>query len=150
MNAATKWILAIVGLLVANLAAMVVLATAANRGHAQVIPAYYETAARFDETLDERARSRALGWTAEAALRGPTVDVVVRDARGASLDGARVRVRGYQRAHAAARFDVALSPVGDGTYRGALPAAHAGVHDVTVVVERGGARFTRELVVEAR
>lgn len=150
MNAATKWILAIVGLLAANLIAMIVLASVAHSGGAQVIPDYYETAARYDETLDERARSKALGWTAAATLHGAVVDVEVRDAAGGALDGARVTVTGYPRAHAAARFELELSPVGDGGYRGALSAHRGGVHDVTVIVERAGERFTRALVVEAR
>ena len=42
LSARTKWILAIVGLLVGNVIAMVVLAIAANVGGSKVIPAYYE------------------------------------------------------------------------------------------------------------
>ena len=44
MSPRTKWILAIVGLLVGNVLAMVALAVAANVGKSEVIPSYYESA----------------------------------------------------------------------------------------------------------
>jgi len=46
MTARTKWTLAIVGLLLGNILAMVTLATLANIGKSQVVPSYYESNGR--------------------------------------------------------------------------------------------------------
>lgn len=43
MSARTKWVLAIVGLLVGNVLAMVTLAVAANVDKPQIIPSYYQS-----------------------------------------------------------------------------------------------------------
>lgn len=150
MNPALKWSIAIVALLAGNLVMMVILAVAANRDDPQVIPDYYAQATRHDETMAEAARSHALGWTVEAQLAEGALEVAVHDAGGGALDGARVTVTGYQRAHAGGRYTLGLAPVGQGRYHGELGAAPAGVHDLAVVVERGGERFTQQLVVEAR
>ena len=42
LSARTQWTIAIVGLLVANVVAMVVLAVTANVGASKVIPSYYQ------------------------------------------------------------------------------------------------------------
>jgi hypothetical protein len=44
MTAGKKWLLAIVGLLAANMIAMIVLTVIATNGASQVIPAYYNRA----------------------------------------------------------------------------------------------------------
>lgn len=150
MSASTKWILAIVGLLVGNVAAMIILATVASATAPAVVPSYYDRAAHYDDAIDEAERSRALGWTAHVALDHASVQVTVRDASGAPLDGATVKVSGYARAHATRAIDVALSATGQGTYRGALPFSTHGVHDLRVVVERGGERFSTPVTVDAR
>jgi hypothetical protein len=43
MSARTRWTLAIVGLLVGNVLAMVTLATLANTGESEVIPSYNQS-----------------------------------------------------------------------------------------------------------
>ena len=148
MTAATRWSLAIVGLLVGNLVAMVVLAVLANRGDDRVIPSYYDRAVHHDDAVDERARSRQLGWTAAVSVIDGIVTVVVLDPRGDVLRGAHVRVSGFHRAHAGERFELELSS-GEGRYQGALAARRAGVYDLTIVVERDGQRFQHQAVVEA-
>jgi nitrogen fixation protein FixH len=150
VTAATRWILVIVGLLAANMIAMIWLAVTASAGDHQVIPAYYEQAVRYDQTIDDAVRSRALGWAAAIELRGGSAEVSVRDAAGAPILDSRVRVEGYQRAYAADRIDVELAAVGGGGYRAPLPVARAGWHDVTIVVERNGLRYVQRLAVEAR
>jgi len=138
-----KWILGIVGLLAANVIAMVILAVTANSGRAQVIPSYYDQALKYDDVLDEAARSAKLGWHVDAVIEHGVVTVTVRDAAGAPIRDANVRVRGYLRTHADAPFDLQGDKV-------ALPTAAAGWYDLVVVVERGGDRHTRKLSVEAR
>jgi len=148
MSAKRNWTLAIVGLLGGNLIAMAIIAVVAHADQAQIIPAYDVAAANYDATMDEAARSRALGWSASTELRAGVVEVRVLDATGAVLRDARVVVRGYPRAHAAARFEVELVSVGDGSYRAPLKAT--GWHDLTIVVERGGLVFSQRTVAEAR
>ncbi|MGN6103482.1 MAG: FixH family protein [Kofleriaceae bacterium] len=149
MSPAAKWLVGICVLLGGNAVAMAALIAFARDGGDQVIPEYYEQASRYDEVVDQAARSRELGWRATAAIEGGAVVVELRDAAGAPIAGARVQVAGHQRAHAGQRYDLALEPVAPGRYRGAL-ATRAGTHDVTATAERDGARFVERLVVEAR
>ncbi len=147
MSAATKWILAIVGLLVGNIVAMVILATVASATSPGIVPDYYERAAHYDDAIDQAARNRELGWSAGAALSRDRIEVTVRDANAKPLDGAIVRVSGYARAHAERPIEVALVAVGQGTYRAAPPAPAVGIHDLTITVERGTDRFTMPVTV---
>jgi nitrogen fixation protein FixH len=148
MTAGMKWLLAIAGLLSANVIAMVVLTVVANNGTTQVIPAYYDKAVHYNDELDRSATSRALGWHADVAIAGGAIDVVVADASGAAIDGAHVRVTGYQRAHAGEPVDVVLAATGGGHYHG--QAARRGWHDLTVIAERDGEQYTQNVAVEAR
>jgi nitrogen fixation protein FixH len=147
MTAARTWLLAITGLLAGNVLAMVALAVLANDGANQVIPDYYERASHYDDELARSAASRALGWRVALTARDGLLDADVRDAAGRPLVGARVRVTGYQRAHAGAPVDVVLAGAGD-HYRGALP--RRGWYDLVAQVDAGAARFTQRVVVEAR
>jgi nitrogen fixation protein FixH len=153
MTPRLRWIFAIGGLLAANVVAMVVLAVVASDGGTQVIPSYYDKAAHYDDELDRARASRALGWHADAVMSGGAfggaIEVIVRDAAGHAIDGAKVRVTGYQRAHAADQIDVTLSEVGEGRYRGQVR-VHPGWHDLTMFAERGGARYVRNVAIEAR
>jgi nitrogen fixation protein FixH len=128
---------------------MAVLAVVASDGGTQVIPAYYDKATRYDDELDRARASRALGWHADAVMSSGAIEVVVRDAAGAPIDGAKVRITGYQRAHAADPLDVALAAAGGGHYRGALR-DRRGWHDLTVLAERAGARYLQHVTIEAR
>jgi nitrogen fixation protein FixH len=148
MTARGKWLLAIVGLLAANLVAMVVLAVSANRGRAQVIPDYYTRATHYDDELARSEASRALGWRVEIAARGLAIDARVSDAAGRPLDGARVRLTGYHRAHAAEPVALDLVAAAAGHHLGALPVP--GAYDLVASVEAGGAHYTQRVVVEAR
>ncbi len=147
MSSRVKWISAIVGLLTFNVVAMVTLAVAANDGETQVIPAYYEKAAHYDDALDQAQKNHDLGWHANVTLTGDRVEVAVRDATGAPLDGAKVQVTGYQRAHANQAIALDLVGVGNGTYR-AMTHARAGVHDLTTTVEYRGAVFTQHAAID--
>ena len=149
MTAAWKWLLAIAGLLVANVVGMVILAVVAHHGRAQVIPDYYARAAHYDDELASSSRSRALGWRVEVSATGDAIDARVLDASGAPITGATVRITGYQRAYASDVVDIALAPAGAGHYRGAMP-ARRGWYDLVVRVDARGDRYTDHLAVEAR
>jgi len=146
------WAIAIVGLLGVNVVAMVILAVVANDGATQVIPAYYDKAAHYDEEIDRARVSRALGWHAGVVMSGGALEVILSDAAGHAIDGAKVRVTGYHRAHAADPFDVGLAPIGGGRYRGDVPdrPGWPGLYDLTVLAERAGSRYLQHVAVEAR
>lgn len=148
MTPRLTWLLAIAGLLAANVIAMMVLAVA-SAGGAQVIPAYYDKAAHYDDELDRASASRALGWHADVAFAGGALEVTVSDAAGHAVEGARVRITGYQRAHAAEPLDVELTVVGPGRHRGAVH-GRRGWHDLTITADRGDAHYTQRVAIEAR
>ncbi|TMQ13149.1 MAG: hypothetical protein E6J90_12110 [Deltaproteobacteria bacterium] len=149
MTPRVTWIIAIVGLLAGNVIAMVILAVVANDGGTQVIPQYYDRAAHYDDELDRASASRALGWHAEVAIAAGAVDVTVSDAAGRAIEGARVHITGYQRAHAGELLDLELATTGGGHYRGDLR-ERRGWHDLTIAADRGGAHYVQHVAVEAR
>jgi nitrogen fixation protein FixH len=148
MTARWKWLLAITGLLAANVVAMVILAVVAHGG-AEVIPDYYDRAAHYDDELASASQSQALGWHVEVSIAGAAIDATVVDAAGAPIDGAAVHVTGYQRAHAADVVDVALARAAGGHYRGTLT-GRPGAYDLVTRVDARGAHYTRRIAVEAR
>jgi nitrogen fixation protein FixH len=149
MSARTRWIAAILGLLGANVLGVVILIATSSANASQIIPQYDDRAARFQVVLDEAEASRALAWQATVTATVSSIDVIVRDRTGAPLDGAAVRIQGFHRAHAAAALDLALAPIAPGHFRITAPLL-AGVYDLRVVVERGGARFAEPIVAEVR
>jgi nitrogen fixation protein FixH len=149
MTARWTWLLAIVGLLLANVIAMVILAVVANRGAAQVIPDYYARATHYDDELTSSSQSEALGWRVDVSVTGGVLDATVSDAAGAPITGATVRITGYHRAHAADVLDVVLAATADGHYRGAMP-PRRGSYDLVAGVDARGAHYTHHVVVEAR
>lgn len=150
MSAAMKWTIAILVLLGGNLVAMMVLATTAASGGAQVIPGYYDKAVHYDDTIDEAARSAALGWSTAPTLIASTIEVRVTDRAGNALSGARVRVAGYPRAHAVDRIESELVAGAPGVYRATVGGQRRGIHDLTITVEHEGQRFTQQATVEGR
>lgn len=147
MTAQVKWILAIGGLLSANVIACVVLAIVADHGGSEIIPDYYAKATRYDSDMARAAASRRLGWQVDVAVDGDAIDASLRDASGRAIDGASVRVIGYPRAHATETVDVALRPVG-GRYRGALT-GRRGWYDLVLEIDANGVHDTRAIAVEA-
>ena len=125
MSAATKWILAIVGLLVGNVVAMGVLIGAANAGRSKVLPDYYQRAVHYDDAIEQAAKNRELGWSADAKFERSALVVVVRDRDGVAIQ----------------HVETIDAPRGRGVQ---------GVHDVTVTAVRGSDRYVEHLVVEAK
>ncbi len=149
MSAKLTWTIAIVGLLAGNIVAMIVLMMAAGSASPAIVPDYYERAAHFDTAIDDARRSASLGWTTHQVVSPTGIEVRVADRDGAPLGDATVRVTGYARAQATRQIDVTLVATGPGTYRAGL-ASTAGVHDLTIVVERGADRFVASTTVEAQ
>lgn len=148
MSAGTRWILIVIGLLVGNAVAVVVLIGSAGGTTGRVLPDYYDRAAAWDDTMAETARSSALGWSGQTLAHGRTVEVTLHDRTGAPLTGAAVSLRGFPRGDADAIADVELAAVTPGRYRGQWPGAQGGLHDVTIVATRGGDRWIERRIVE--
>lgn len=127
MNAGTRWVVAIVGLLAANLIAMGVLMGAARSGHSQVIPDYYAKAVHYDDALDQAAKNRVLGWRVTPRWDGEFVADVV-DRAGAPLIGASVTI----------------------DKRGRTAGQQRGIYDLTITVTRGRDVFVETMTAETR
>jgi len=138
----------VVGLLLGNVAMMVVLIVASSSNRPEIIPQYYDRAVAYDTELDEAAHSREIGWQATATLANDGITVEVVDRSGGPIADARVAVSGFQRAHAAEALDLALVPT-DGGYR-ARRDLRAGVYDLKIKVERDGSTFVARQTVELR
>jgi nitrogen fixation protein FixH len=154
MSPGLRWILIVIGLLVGNVVAVVVLITAAGPATAdRVMPDYYERAAHFDDVIADADASARLGWRIETTLAGDTLTVRVRDAAGAPVSRARVGVTGYPRAHAAATIALPLlerDAAGEpGVYRVAIGAPRRGWWDLTVRADRGVEGYVARVAVEA-
>ena len=149
ISARTAWLMAIVGLLAANVLATSLLLFEAHHGASAVIPNYYDRAIKYDETLDQMQVDRDLGWHLAVSAVGGLVTVTVLDREGHAVNDAIVQVTGYARAYADQILDTVLAPHGAGVYAAPL-LQHAGVHDLTVAVRRSAQVFVQHVVVEAR
>lgn len=166
VSPAAKWVLAIVGLLGANFAAMIVLVASANHGSSRVVPSYYDPALRYESALDQATRNRALGWSVDLAIVDGIVTLTAQDASGSPLVGAHVTIAGTYRS-GGEPIAGALVERGAGQYIGEIAGA-AGVVDrsgsakarstpsvprwvdVSIAVERDGKRFAHEMAVLAQ
>ena len=147
MTAATRWIMIIVGLLVANALAMGFLVMASSTSRAEVIPDYYAKAASYDTVIDQAEKNRTLGWRIERVQLDHELAIDVRDAEGGPLEGARVHVTAVPRAHGHA-VELDLTARGEGRY--AVAHRAGGLQDLAIVIERGGERFTARVTIECR
>ncbi len=146
MTAATRWTLAIVGILSASVASAVVLAVLSQMGgKSRVIPDYYERATHYDTNIAEASAARALGWHATVKLAGGQLSACMTDAAGAPLDVA-VRVVGQHRATPEQNIERVLQPQGAGCYQVAF-ADKVGWYDVVVRANRGAENYMASAAV---
>lgn len=146
MSAATRWILAIVGLLAANLAAMGLLLAAARSDRARVLPDYYERAVHFDRTIEQAAFNARLGWHVDTRLDPESLKISVRDRAGVPVRGATVAVEAMSRARGV--VEVARATPSDAGY--VVRARWAGLYDVTIRITRGDHVYVAQQTLEAR
>ena len=142
MSAAARWILIIVGLLLANALAMGFLVMASSTSRPEVIPDYYAKAAHYDSQIDQAAKNRALGWRVDVQAG---LSIEVRDGHGAPIDDARVRAFVSPRARVTG-VELELASAGNGRYAVAHQAR--GLETVVITVDRGGERFTARATIE--
>jgi nitrogen fixation protein FixH len=145
------WPAALVGVLAVTILANVALFWYAGRGDgAGVEPDYYRRALAWDSTMAAETASRALGWRLTASLSAPegtggTLTVELRDASGAMVAGAAVRVQGFAIARSTTRFDAALAEAPAGRYTLAVPLARVEWHEFRLAAVRGQERYLARL-----
>lgn len=144
------WIGAVLGLLVANAAAMGILVAAAGADSSHhVVDDYYRKALAWDQEMAAERASRELGWTGRLAVDGDgAVELRLTDAAGAPITGATVRASGFHRAAAGDPVHLELAEVAPGHYRGRPVRTRAGIHELRVSAERGSARWRQAAVVD--
>ena len=97
----------------------------------------YDRGRTYNHVLEEAARQRALGWTAEVSQDGGWLALSLRDAAGAALP-ADSGVRGVlQRPLDRTEVPLDLRAAGDGTWIADVRAAAHGQWDARIEVTRG-------------
>lgn len=150
------WPTIVIVALVANVTLGVVLSRVASSGASLAVePDYYRKAVQWDSTLAQGRRNAALGWRVAPSLgalrtgRGGELALTLRDAAGAPVTGAVVRVDARHVAHADEAIASVLAPDTPGSYRGTLPMQRAGLWELRVDVTRGGEHFTTVVRLDA-
>lgn len=145
MNAGTRWIAIVIGLLAANVLAVVILIGTAGDPSPRVVPDSYQRALDYDRTMAERTDSAALGWGARLRLieispgRG-RVELELTDRAAAPLAGATVAVEVRQRSLATG-VTVALTESAPGRYAGEVAVTGRGLHELGLRAQLGALGF---------
>ena len=113
----------------------------------------------YNETLDDVARQKAMGWKADLSLAprrqgvddraAYTLQVDLSDAQSIGVSGASMKASFVRPTHDGYDFEVDLRDMGQGHYQGIVVAPLPGQWDVYVTAEhRSGAyRLTKRVVV---
>jgi nitrogen fixation protein FixH len=148
MKRAQLWPIAIVVVLALTVAANLwVMRVASADPSFAIEPDYYAQAVRWDSTLAQQARNRALGWIVRPrfvrdASGALALSATVVDGKGSEVLDARVQVTAFAIARSGERLDIQLTPSGRG-YSGALDGgAMPGRWELHFDVRRGDERLT--------
>lgn len=149
MKRGAQWPVAVAAILLISSAGQVLFAVVASRDKSFAVEGnYYEKAVLWDAELAQRRENAALGWTVTPTMHlgtgngDGTLAIELRDAAGAAITGATVRVLAMHNARANRQLSATLSEVGGGAYRADLPAQRPGEWELRFNVQRGGERFT--------
>ena len=149
MKRGTMWPVGIVAVLATTMAANFwVLYVAGHDPSFAIEKDYYRKAVQWDSTMAQARANATLGWRVEPAVSPIAPDgaarvvVRLRDAQGAPLAGARVRVAALHNARAGHVLEGALAPAGGEGYAITLPLARHGQWELRFDVTRGGQHFT--------
>ena len=155
MKRGSGWPIGIVAVLAVTVGANIwVMRVAGDDPSFAIEPDYYAHAVAWDSTMAQEARNRVLGWVVDAELRsfspdvGAQLDVAVRDASGAPVQNAEVRVTAFAIARSALRVNVALRPSAD-RYAAIIPLHHGGAWELRLEVRRGHDRLSVTRRVDA-
>jgi hypothetical protein len=146
-NRGLFWALLPVGLLVASLSGLLVMASIARRDPSFALEAdYYERAVRWDRQQVQWATNERLGYRvaalAEDGPNGVELEVVVNDRAGRSLTDATVTAEAFANARAAEVRRLAFQAGTGGIHRVSLGHVRPGLWEFRFVVTRNGERFT--------
>jgi nitrogen fixation protein FixH len=143
---AWKWPATVVGLLVAQVALGAATAYLAVRDPAHTVtPGYHAKALAWEGEALRRRKSDALGWRASAEFAqregGAVLRAMLRDRRGAPVDGAHVTATAFHHARGRDATTVDLLAVGGGAYEAPITAERAGVWEIRLDAARGDQEF---------
>jgi len=114
-----------------------------------VEPDYYRKALAFDETIAQRRRNNALGWSLALEINArpsPYASLLrarLTDRAGAPLHAAELTLEAFHKARGRRRLRARFAARPDGSYQARLPLRRSGLWELRFVVERAGQRFTR-------
>jgi nitrogen fixation protein FixH len=128
---------------------------------AAIEPNYYAKALKYDETIQLRESSAALGWNAKVTLQpGRTTDdgkitLHLTDRDGHPIQGASATATIFASARASERLQLILQPDASspGDYASSAHINRTGSWHIRLMVERGADRFFHEFdeyITEAR
>ena len=145
------WPIALAAVLALTVLANVALwVVAADPNGSAVESDYYRKALAWDRVEEQAAVNTRLGWRVDARFTPGAgglpggLEAAVRDAAGAPIDGAAVRVVAIHNTLAGQPMSLVLTPRGGGTYAQAVPFPRAGLWELRFTVEQGGRRFTSD------
>jgi len=152
---ANRWPIAIVAVLVAQVAFGIWMARVANGDpHFAIEPNYYARAVNWDSTMAQARRDRALGWKAAATMQREngtvaSLHVTLTDATGQPVHAESVTATALSVAHAGVIDTLMLTPDATG-YTAPVGRAERGLWEVEVRAWRGRDLFTAKLRPELR
>ena len=146
----SPWPFAIAGVLLIVVAANVTLILIA-RGDPQLMETenYYEHALAYDEVIEARVASEALGWSAEVAPGDGQLEYALKDRAGAPVTGLKGDLK--LKRQDTTRFDqeIAVREVAPGLYR-AEGVRGTGLFHLRARLEGGGAPWVDERWISLR
>ncbi len=155
MKRGTGWPIGVVVILAATVGINIVMYRVANDDPSFAIePDYYQKAVDWDSTMAQKRQNLALGWQLSPTLaaftmhNGALLRITLRDASGAEIRDAKVKVAAFFNARANDVIDTTLARDSTG-YAVRLPVKHGGVWELQFDVMRGRQRFTSTSRVEA-
>ena len=108
---------------------------------------YYKKAIDWDSTQAQAAENARLGWNVDLAVEPGKSELVLvvhpKDAQGAPIRGADVRVEAFANARAAHIVKADFRPQADGALAASVPLVRPGLWEFRFVVEAAGRRFTQ-------
>jgi len=139
------WPLGVIGTLCVSLSVCTITVIAATSDESFAVEDdYYAKAVAWDDTAAQRVRNEELGWTTETVVtvRGD-VRIKLHDATGEPMTGARLRIFAFHHAARGDATETAMTETTDpGVYAASCGTPRAGVWQVRIRAESGGAVFT--------
>lgn len=124
-----------------------IFAASYRKGTFAVEANYDVKALHWDDTAQQLATNKELGWTLTviSSARGRVV-ISLADSLARPLDGAEVSVTAFHHAAAANRLTTTLAAIENGEYSGVLDLSKPGLWQLQFIVKRGPVIFTSEQV----